>query len=166
LRFVQMMHAGLPIPSNLPPPVDSLLGMHQKATLFLSVVQNYVMPVLFGLLGACVFVLRTINQKIEAFTFTPGSLPRYRARLVLGAVAGPAIGWFFTADGKLLAVAPDGLTGAGLTSHLSQIALAFVAGYAVEILFSLLDKIILVFRDQGIGADEARSRRGAAMQGG
>jgi len=56
-------------------------------------------------------------------------------RILLGVVAGLAIGWFFKPSGVEV-------NGVGLVS---PFALAFVAGYSVELLFTAMDRIEAAF---------------------
>jgi len=79
---------------------------------------------------ACTYVLRMMTQQIANFTFSSTSPIRHVVRIALGALAGVAIG----------------LGGIATNSGLSAAALAFVAGYAVEPVFSTLDSIAEKFR--------------------
>ncbi len=93
-------------------------------------IQMYFLPLLYGLLGACMFVLRSLSREIKELTYTAESDINYRLRITTGALAGLSIGWFLTPDSdKAL-------------SGLSTFALSFLCGYSVEVLFSLMDKII------------------------
>jgi Na+/serine symporter len=65
-------------------------------------------------------------------------------RVFLGTISGLAIGWFWTQDTTSTAT-----TGGAMSlSTLSPFALAFVAGYGVELFFALLDKIIATFTNK------------------
>ena len=57
----------------------------------------------------------------------------YTLRLFLGALAGLAIGWFLK---------PEDVSG---LKAVSPFALAFVAGYSVDLLFTFLDKVVNAF---------------------
>ncbi len=98
----------------------------------LGALQIYFLPLLYGLLGAATFVLRTLSTEIKTLTYSYDSEIRFRLRLSLGALAGMAVGWFLK---------PDSVS--GLVS-LSPMALAFLMGYNVEVLFSIMDKFIEV----------------------
>jgi hypothetical protein len=95
----------------------------------LVVLQSYVLPVLYGLLGASVFVLRSIMRSISNATYYPDR--SYLLRLALGTLSGLIIGWFVFL-----------LPGQSFLSSLSPMALAFIVGYNIEIIFSLMDKVI------------------------
>jgi hypothetical protein len=88
-----------------------------------------IVPMLFGAIGACTYVLRTISQQILDVTFASTSPIRHSVRVFVGALAGFAVG---------LGVVTD--------SGLSTAALAFVAGYAVEPVFATMDSIADKFR--------------------
>ena len=104
--------------------------------------QVYVLPLLYGLLGACTYVLRMLSRDVHAFSYTPDSHIRYKIRLVLGTLSGLAVTWFFDA-------------GAESVASLSPLALAFLAGYSVEILFAAMDRFVTAFSMAG-HADAAR----------
>jgi len=95
---------------------------------------------LYGLLGACTYVLRALLNDIRALTYTHKSFIGYKVRVVLGTLSGLAISWFFPPSADIL-------------KTLSPLALAFLAGYSVEILFAAMDKFVSAFsaKDQGLG---------------
>ena len=92
--------------------------------------QGYILPLLYGLLGAFIYVLRSLMGEIKSLTYSYDSEIRYRLRLTLGALGGMIIGWFLKPDE------------AGAVASLSPMALAFLMGYNVDLLFTLMDKLI------------------------
>ena len=88
------------------------------------------MPVLLGILGAAAYVTRLISDQIKETTFSSTSPIRHRVRVALGALAGVVVGF--------------GWIGSSISS--STLALAFVAGYAVEPVFATVDGIAEKFR--------------------
>jgi len=104
------------------------------ASFVLEAIQYYLLPLLYGLLGAFSYVLRNLASDIKEKVYTKESNINYILRLHLGTLAGLAIGWFF-GNGS------GGISSAGIGS-LSPLALAFLAGYSVEVLFSGMDKLI------------------------
>ncbi len=96
----------------------------------LGALQVYLLPLLYGLLGAATYVLRILSAEIKNLTYTTDSEIKYRLRLSLGALGGMVIGWFFK---------PDEMT---LVSSLSPFAMAFLAGYHVDVLFNFMDRLI------------------------
>jgi hypothetical protein len=98
---------------------------------FLQTIQLYILPLFYGLLGAFAYVLRNLTRDIVTLSYLNDAKVNYRLRLQLGALAGLAIGWF---------ISPSLSQGA-----LSPLALAFLAGYSVEVLFAGMDKLIAQF---------------------
>jgi hypothetical protein len=89
----------------------------------------WILPFLSGLLGATVFLLRdSLNPLTANF-----GLARVVVRLALGGVAGIIIGWFWV---------PTGTFGTQLGKGSSiPMALAFLTGFSIDILFSALDRL-------------------------
>lgn len=124
LEKQRLAYAGLPQPWF--PKDDRALPAR------LNVVKGYMLPVLMGLLGSMTYVLRRYLRSIGERLLTPRDLREYIVRLVLGTVFGVAIG-FFTSGSAQVAAAP--------ISSLGAPALAFLAGYAVEAVFQMLDRL-------------------------
>jgi hypothetical protein len=113
----------------------------------------YILPLLYGYIGAIAYVLRSLSSEIRAFTFTDVSQINYRLRGFLGALSGLVIGLFLTPWGTVgsssdataqhaaTAVAVGGIS----IEQISPFALAFVAGFSVELLFSVLERIVKAF---------------------
>jgi hypothetical protein len=91
---------------------------------------EWFLPFFYGVLGSVIFALRNVSS---VRTPSVDSLP-VLMRIALGGVAGIVIGWFGT-----MAVPGD----AGERSLSIPLALAFLTGYGIELLFSVLDKLIL-----------------------
>lgn len=104
----------------------------------LTAMRVYLLPLLYGLVGACAYILRNLSTEIENRTFSAGSETEYRLRFYLGAIAGMAVGWFLT-SGNSTGITPST---PGLLQSISPFALAFLAGYNVEVLFSAMDRFI------------------------
>ena len=95
---------------------------------------TYVLPALYGLLGACAFVLRQLSADIAELRFANDLKVRYTLRLNIGLLAGLAVGWFISPDQN-----------ASVIANLSPLAVAFVAGYGSELLFAVLDRVVNAF---------------------
>jgi hypothetical protein len=111
--------------------------------LVLTFLGKYVLPALYGLLGACAFVLRQLSDEIGKLRFSHDRQVQYTLRLNIGLLGGLAVGWF---------VNPG--EGASVIANLSPLALAFVAGYGSDLLFALLDRVVSAFvskRDDAAG---------------
>lgn len=100
-------------------------------SLTLDFLAKYVLPALYGLLGACAFVLRQLSDELGRLRFAHERRVQYELRLHVGLLSGLAIGWFIT----------PGDSGS-MAANLSPLALAFVAGYGSDLLFALLDRIV------------------------
>ncbi len=104
----------------------------QEAQFGLQALQLYILPLLYGLLGAFAYVLRTLTLEIRNLTYEVESNIRYRLRIQLGALAGLAVGWF-TDPGSAVSIS---------ALSLSPLALAFLTGYSVEVFFAIMDRLI------------------------
>jgi len=144
--FVLLQQRHVPIPFVFPNPSVTVLGTMFDGRLAVSITNTYLLTLAFGFLGACVWVLREINARLEDFTLAPSLFPRYWARILLGMVAGPTIGLFFQ-DGRLLSFTTSAASVPNLSTQLSAAAIAFVAGFSIEILFTILDRFIRVIQE-------------------
>jgi hypothetical protein len=117
---------------------DGVIGREtarfQTSLIVLEVFQRYILPLLYGLLGTCVFVLRTLSSEIRARTYTDASHIGFRIRLYLGMLGGMVFAWFATPE-----------SANGLFMSLSPFAVAFLAGYSVELLFAVMDRFLGAF---------------------
>lgn len=98
--------------------------------------QKVVLPMLYGSLGALVFVLRRVAKDATNRLFRRESILEHVIRPFLGAVAGFIIGWFMSPE-KIGIVAD---------TSIAPFALAFVGGYSLEPVFTLLDRLTAVDR--------------------
>lgn len=96
----------------------------------IGILTTTVLPIVLGIMGACAYVVRLISDQIKDTTFSASSPIRHLVRVALGGLAGVVIGF-----GGVV-------TEIGLSSS----ALAFLAGYAVEPVFSTFDGIAEKFR--------------------
>jgi len=130
------------------------LRIENSANLTSGIVLSFVLPILLGAIGAVAYVIRTISEQIRSTTFSGSSPVRHVMRTMLGALMGMVVGLF-----------------SGLSSQLSlpPLALAFLAGYGVEAVFSMFDGLVERFRQPapaatgsaagrpGVGAAQSRS---------
>ncbi|GAB2209189.1 hypothetical protein ROS1_60100 [Roseibium sp. ROS1] len=105
-------------------------GLVVNQDLILHVMKGYFLPLLASVLGVCVFIMRTGTEQIENMSFQTHNTGVYSHRLILGVVGGLVISWFSANDST------------GTLNSLTPIALAFLVGYSVEILFNILDSIL------------------------
>jgi hypothetical protein len=114
------------------PPLLTGEGELLRARMILQALSLHILPVLYGLLGASTFILRTITTELTASTFSATSIFRYRIRQGLGVILGLGVG---------LLPWNVGLVESQIS--LSSVALAFLAGYNVDAVFSVFDGWIL-----------------------
>src|SRR3954466_15814246 len=105
-----------------------------KLDLLLYFLSGYLLPMLYGVLGACAFVLRNLSDEIDKLTYANDTRVRYSLRLNIGLLSGLAVGWF---------IKPT--AGDATLVTLSPVALAFIAGYGSDLFFVFLDKIVQAF---------------------
>ena len=100
---------------------------------------NYVLPVLFGLLGSLIFVILDFYGKVRASRLDPRDTRLGPIRLVLGLVTGTCIGLFFSAAAPPV---PGNAASVATSLTLSASGLAFLAGFGVEGVFGMLDTLV------------------------
>jgi hypothetical protein len=104
-----------------------------------------ILPVLYALLGTCVYLVRTFEQEMSNRTFKPSHADFHR--FLIAGIAGAVVGFFsnFAIN-----------TG----TSVSPLAIAFLAGYAVDVFFSFLEGLMQAFmKDKNVlsGASPAAS---------
>ena len=105
----------------------------QEAENFTVILSLYILPMLYGLLGGFAYVLRNLWEETRKMVYSKESNVKFALRIHLGALAGLVVGLFWgDMQTKQL----------NFTENLSPLALAFIAGYSVEFLFKIIDKII------------------------
>lgn len=97
------------------------------------VLDRYVLPLVAGILGAFFSLLRGASLAVDRRELHPRFFSTAYLKIAMGAVSGIIVGWLSVGDQIVegLAVGP--------------LALAFTAGYAVEILLTLLDRVVGAF---------------------
>ena len=116
--------------------VDSLLGC----------IALYLLPTLYGGLGATAATLRALRRKVDRSLVTMTDRGRVQQDVILGVLCGAIIGLFFGYIGK--ANPQEGL---GLS------ALALLAGYNISGVFSFLDELSnRVFQSERTGKTDDR----------
>jgi hypothetical protein len=139
LRAKFQLPVGLP---NLPEAADERTAVYQyvryfaqnvleDVSLFYGAITSCILPALYALLGTYAYLLRSFQEQVKARTFTP-SAAHYAARFLIAAIVGAVVGLFnnFTIT-----------QGASI----SPLAIAFLAGYSVDVFFSFLDGLIEAF---------------------
>lgn len=105
----------------------------QQAQNQYDILYRLLLPALYGLLGSCVFVLRSVSSQLETFTFTWTRRLLGSARLALGPILGVA---------SLVLIDPSKTDALG---NLPQIGIALIAGYSVDLVLNFMDRITGAF---------------------
>lgn len=108
---------------------DVFFRSRLSATFVLNLLHTYLLPLLYGCLGSFSLVLRNICRLIKEETFSSSFSLDHNMRIILGSVSGMAAG-LFLGDNALL---DEG--------GFSLMLVAFVIGYNVEVLFSMVDNV-------------------------
>jgi len=95
-----------------------------------TIVAVLVLPVLYGALGTCAFVLRTVYAEMVERSFDGRRTGEFMVRIFLGMLSGVSLQWLLVREGQAI---PGGVTPA---------VLAFLGGYGVELLFAAIDRIL------------------------
>jgi hypothetical protein len=105
-------------------------SIQETVSIFYGAITTCILPVLYALLGACAFLLRSFEEQIKSRTFTPSNA--HLAHFLIAAISGAVVGLFnnFT------------LT---QSASIPPLAIAFLAGYAVDIFFTFLEGLLQTF---------------------
>jgi len=90
-----------------------------------------ILPVLYALLGAVAYMLRSYQQQLKDRTFT--GTDSHVARFVIAAIGGGVVGLF------------TNFTSGNGAASISPLAIAFLVGYATDVFFSFLDAFVQTF---------------------
>jgi len=136
------------------------------AQFVLVILQSYLLPLFYGILGAGTFVLRTLSKEIENETFSDEKGTQHVLRVSLGALAGILVGWFSV-------LIPSETT--TFIGSISPLAIAFLVGYNIELFFSLMDRALFSITDrlqrpsttkeENASSSSTKQATGAAAQG-
>jgi uncharacterized protein YifE (UPF0438 family) len=108
-----------------------------RAEIRLNNLNASILPMILGLLGACTQVLRSISRRVIDQSMNTIFLPAYYVRIVLGMIIGATIGLFLQPGAT-----PGADNPLSFLTNLPLLTASFLAGYAAEIVFALLDKIV------------------------
>ena len=105
----------------------------------LSLFSTYVLPAMFGFLGTLAAMMRAIQAKVRDSLLGPRDLPLTALGLVIGPVAGLAVGLFYTPSGATT----GGVAGLSSSVSLSASGLGFLAGYGADAFFKFADALLV-----------------------
>lgn len=112
-------------------PILSEIHKCQKVTSMLGL---WVLPGMYGLLGAVVFQMRAILNPL-----IPPPLERLLIRFSLGALAGVSITWLFGATTEKLFEAQS--------LNATLFGVSFLLGFSIDVFFTLLDRTVEMLSD-------------------
>ena len=98
-----------------------------------AVFTDYVLPMMFGVLGTLAGLMRMISSKVRESTLGPRDYRLVYSLVPLGAVAGLAVG---------LVVTPSTVGSGNSALTLSAAGLAFLAGYGADSFFAMIDALL------------------------
>lgn len=118
---------------------ESDLGIRREywmvqAASIAALMTNFILHMLYKLLGTVAYILRSPSAEIRMVVLAESSIINYFVRLPLGMLAGIAVGWLMGSE-----TLPTGLV------SIQPLALAFIAGYSVELVFTAMDNVIAAF---------------------
>ena len=105
-----------------------------QAASILALMSTYVLPLLYGALGTFAYILRSVARGIRERILNESSILNFWVRVPLGMLSGVAVGWFLSTDNL-----PTGW------ASVQPLALAFIAGYSVELIFTAMDRLVGAF---------------------
>jgi len=119
---------------------------------------GFLLPALYGALGTCAFVLRSLFREMVDRTFDGRRTGEFMVRIFLGMLSGLSLQW--------LVVRADGTIAGGMTPTV----LAFLGGYSVEMIFAVMDRLVQVVTGRmrtpnRPGQPAARPKPGATPEG-
>ena len=112
---------------------DGVIRLHMLAEVLRSIV-----PFAYGGLGTLTTLLRSAHQKLHKRTFDTLRIPEYYNRLLLGLVSGGVVKLFIAQ-----------LSAGGGVIEVGSSALAFIAGYNCDFLFSALERVSAAILPKG-----------------
>jgi hypothetical protein len=114
---------------DVSPTFLSQLKIIERDTLsYMDIFGGWLLPIICGLLGGLVYVMRMLLEPDNTFNLNDIAI-----RVLAGGVAGLVVGWF---------LAPTALnTGSIAPVTATPFGLAFFAGFSIDVLFVILDRI-------------------------
>ena len=122
--------------------INSKIGIIQEAQNYVIILGLYILPLFFGLLGAIAFVLRDLVNQTRKMLFSKELNINYTLRLILGTLAGLAVGLFWGDIKQQESFI--------FMESLGPLLIAFLSGLSVEYVFSGIEKLVANFINKGI----------------
>lgn len=119
--------------------VEKSRAVQSMASMILAPLNLYAIPALLGILGAMTFMLRSISTHLASYSYLPSPRGVTMSRITLGMIGGVIGSLFITST-----VGNE----TGLKA-LPPLAIPFLFGYAVDVFFAVLDKLVSTFTSEG-----------------
>jgi hypothetical protein len=134
-------------PPTMQPEVARGAATEQWSADLITVLGNFVLPMLYGFLGATTAVVLGIQNKLRESQLAPREKRMSQVQLVLGIIVGACIGLFMSPSSPDSGVAATAAGGGGAVTAggsvaLSASALSFLAGFGVESVFKMLQNML------------------------
>ncbi len=111
-------------------------GVAEKVTVYYGAVATCVLPVLYALLGAGAYLLRSYQSQTRSRTYIADG--RHVSRFLIAGIGGLVVGLFNIGQGV----------------SISPFAVAFLVGYAVDAFFAFLEGSLQIFKGGAGNKDE------------
>ncbi len=102
---------------------------------FQKYILDILVPLFWGGLGSCIYLLKRISDVASEYTFHPDRLGGWGTRITLGAVLGGVIQYIYD---------PANLTSTGIDNN----ALAFLVGLSIKVVYGALEKTVAVLGEK------------------
>lgn len=104
-------------------------------------------PFAYGALGASLRILRVVESSLRNRSFDPRRMPEHRTRWVLGTISGGVIVMLYSSGGIN-----------DSSVKLTEVALGFLAGYSIDLLFSVLDNLVNILSPAKISSNQSHQK--------
>src|SRR5262249_41429005 len=105
-------------------------SIRESISTFYGAMGTCILPVLYALLGACAYLLRSLEERIKLRTFTKPNA--HSVRLLMAGIAGGVVGMFNNFN-------------ISQNPSVSPLAIAFLVGYATDVFFSFVEGLLETF---------------------
>lgn len=113
----------------------------EAVSTYIGALATCVLPVLYALLGACAYLLRSVEEQIKLRTFHRPDV--HIARFLIAAIGGAVVGLFNNFNISQTATIPP-------------LAIAFLVGYAADVFFLFLEGLLQTFTRRGSQGSQAQ----------
>ncbi len=138
---------GMPVPpTQAEQIVDTRIGIIQEAQNYVMILGWYILPLFYGLLGALAFVLRDLSNSTRRMIFTRESNITHTLRLMLGTIAGLAVGVFWGEIKQQQSFV--------FVRTLGPLLVAFLSGFMVEYIFAIIEQWMRAVLERAVKGKE------------